>query len=187
MTRLFPVALLITLLPFASGEEEASGDTPSILEKSPFLPPDFQPPGRPGQATPEKKGSGQLEFRGVYELGGIYHYNLYDAKEKKGYWVTEATAADKGFDIVEFDPEKYSLVLMVDGEPTDLSLVETSNQPMQIQGMKSTSPAVKRGTPTTQPSQRARRRVIRPTSRPPAPPPAVTQQRRTVNRTNPKN
>ena len=182
MVALFPLAGAEETVP----EDAASAEGPSILLKSPFLPPDFQPPGTPGQAAGEQRQSGQYQFRGVYELGGVFHYNLYDAREKKGYWITQANAKQKGFDIVEFKPEENSLVLRVNGETQSLAMVETSNTPMQIQGSKPATLAKPGTAEVRRTPQTARRRVIRPANRASSPSPNAPQ-RRTINRTNPQN
>ena len=162
MNRLLPVIFSLTLLQVLSGVDGKVAPSPTILTKSPFLPPDFQPPGTPGQATEAPKGIQSYEFRGVYELGGTFHYNLYSTSDKKGNWITEQTAEAMGFKIIRFDSDKDSLEILLNGEPVALSLIETSDKPMPVQ--RASTRQAKAGKPTAKKTQ-ARRRVIRPTTR----------------------
>lgn len=147
------------LLPTLHGGAPA----PTLLSDSPFLPPGFEPPGQPGQAAPEPEQPGAYEFRGVYELGGTYHYHVFNSREKQGQWLTEETAESKGFRIVGFDPESDSLALEVAGKRLDLQLVQTSNDPLPLKLARPATgqQAVEENTPTRLP----RRRVVRPVRR----------------------
>jgi hypothetical protein len=157
--------ILMSFLPSIPARAE-TGSTPSLISNSPFLPPGFQPPGTPGKPVAPPATSNQYEFRGVYQLGGTYYYNLYDVRERKASWLTKNEAAEMNLSILSFDQDTNELALDVDGETVSLSLVETSDRTLPVQ----TAPAVPTtlpATPTTQPAtpEPTRRRVIRPTTR----------------------
>jgi hypothetical protein len=142
------------------------GNAPTLVSDSPFLPPGFQPPGNPSTPVTPPATSSQYEFRGVYQLGGVYHYNLYNVRERKASWVTKQDTGDTGLEILSFDPEENALALEAGGETLSLTLIATSNTTLPVQTAPAT-PAVNPATPATKPATTTsvRRRVIRPTTR----------------------
>jgi hypothetical protein len=168
MLRLRAVFTLMTLLTLSATAQENTGATPTLITKSPFLPPGFQPPGRPGQAVEPPPKQAAYEFRGVYELGGTYYFNLYNKSESKGSWIAGLDGGNESLEIVDFDPAGNELVISVDGEELNLSLIETSDKPMPVAGAKpapTSTRTVQRATTTTSRSNPVRRRVIRPSTR----------------------
>ena len=142
--------------------------TPTLVTKSPFLPPGFSPPGSVGSAETPPASVSQYQFRGVYQMEGQYYFNLYNTRDKKGSWVTEATSGGDTPQVVSFDLEGDVLVVESAGKQLSLTMVETSNRPMPLPTVRRTStPTVAKA---TQPGGQAtptptRRRVIRPTTR----------------------
>lgn len=183
---------LTVLLVFACASitglaQDVPASSPTIVTNSPFLPPGFSPPGGAGAASDLPAAPGQYEFRGVYKLGGIYYFNLFNKRENKGSWVNENSTADDLPRIIRYDLEEDLLVVDVAGEQSSLSLIETSNRPMALVSSRPATPQTKPATPATT-SPRAttntptRRRVIRPVTRTQA---ADAAARRPVNQPNP--
>lgn len=176
--------MLMSLIVSMAAQEE-TGNAPTLVSKSPFLPPGFQPPGTPGKAAPPPATTSQFEFRGVYQLGGTYHYNLYNVRERKAFWVTKQDTGDTGLEILSFDPDENTLALEAGGESLSLTLIATSNTTLPVQTAPATptvnpdTPAVTRPTPTP-----VRRRVIRPTSRAGSTPTTSPSRRRIIRPAN---
>ncbi|MFO7725876.1 MAG: hypothetical protein R6V45_10040, partial [Oceanipulchritudo sp.] len=105
------------------------------------------------------------EFRGVYQLDGMYFFNLYNTRERKGSWVGSGKSGGGPFEIIDFNEEENALVVAVDGQTLNLALVETSNKPMPVRAAPAASNAGKKETALRENSRPARRRVIRPSSR----------------------
>lgn len=159
--------LLFILAAGAAAQEEEAG-TLTLIAKSPFLPPDFQPPGTvAAKAPPDQLAS--YEFRGVYQLGEVYYFNLYNVREKKGSWIasTARPGGDESPRIVRFNPEEDELQVEIEGKALSLSLIQPSDKPMPVQtAPRATQTGPQAAVPTSgQPP--ARRRVIRPSSRTP--------------------
>jgi hypothetical protein len=174
MKRRLSTRLVLGLLFLAAPlpAQEAGGESaPSIVSKSPFLPPGFQPPGGGTAGTAAQPPQArQYEFRGVYQLDGRYFFNLYNTREQKGSWVTKEDSGEDTPRIIEFDLENDMLVLDSSGKRISLNLVETSDKVLPLSVNRPTTPAAK---PATTPATRttpqrtapARRRVIRPANR----------------------
>jgi hypothetical protein len=148
--------------------QEMTDGTPTLITKSPFLPPGFEPPGRPGQAADPPPKQAAYEFRGVYQLGGMYYFNLYNKSEDKGSWIAGLDGGNESLEIVDFDPDGNELVINVAGERLNLDLIETSDRSIPIAGAKpatTTNRTVQRTTRTVNRDSPVRRRVIRPASR----------------------
>jgi hypothetical protein len=172
--RFLVMSLLVTgLTGLAYGDRESAA--PSIITKSPFLPPDFNPPGGAGAAGATAPASAsQYEFRGVYQMEGVYYFNLFNTRDRKGTWITDQSGAGDGPRIIRYDLQEDTLIVDVGGERVSLSMVETSNKPMPVANTRPTTPrptprattAASNAKPANQPA--VRRRVIRPTTRPTA-------------------
>lgn len=131
----------------------------TLVDKSPFIPPGFQPPEERRQAPvrPTPPPSRNLEFRGVYELDGILHINIHDRGENKGEWVT-LNDASAGFLVTDFSLETDSITIEIDGESSELSLASTQRAPAAPR--PTASPAVQR--PPRPDQLTTRQRVITP-------------------------
>lgn len=138
--------------------------TLSLVANSPFLPPGFQPPGTPGKPAAPAATSNQYEFRGVYQLGETYYYNIYNVRERKGSWITRQDAGEMDIDVLSFDRETNELAIDVAGETVSLALAETSDRTLPVNTAPATTqPATTEAKPAVR--QPVRRRVIRPTTR----------------------
>lgn len=165
MIRPPAICVLIMGLLLTASAEEAEPAMPSIVENSPFLPPGFQPPGSAGKAAEAPASSSTYEFRGIYELGGLYHYHLYNKRERKGNWFTEREAREAGVEIVDFDPTGDELVVRVGGRQSSLVLIETSDRTLPVQSARPAQANVSQQKPNPSVSENNRRRVIRPSVR----------------------
>ncbi|MGC9449893.1 MAG: hypothetical protein ACP5I4_00480 [Oceanipulchritudo sp.] len=173
MTTTLSTRLVLGLLFLAapvSAQEADGGSAPSIIAKSPFLPPGFQPPGGGSGAAAPPPQARQYEFRGVYEMGGRYFFNLYDTRQQKGSWVTREESGEDTPRIIEFDRENDVLVLDSSGQRISLNLIETSDKVLPLSVNRPATPTAR---PAAAPATRttpqrtapARRRVIRPSGR----------------------
>lgn len=167
MARLCAVFTMLMLLNLVADGQEAASGAPTLITKSPFLPPGFQPPGQPGRPVEPPPKQATYEFRGVYELGGTYYFNLYNKSENKGSWIAGLDGGNESLEIVDFDPEGNELVINVAGEELNLSLIQTSDKPMPVAGAKPTTTGrtVRQATTSSNRNTPVRRRVIRPASR----------------------
>lgn len=187
MGRSPSVVLSFLILHLAALSQASANALPSLVTNSPFLPPGFQPPGTSGSATEAPPPSAsQFEFRGVYQLGGTYYFNIYNLRERQGSWITENAVAEDDLRVVSFDPEENLLVLNVAGEQTRVSLIQTSDRslPVQTAARTQVTPA---NNEQASPAQRqpVRRRVIRPSVRTSNnSSAAAAARRRVINRTN---
>jgi hypothetical protein len=109
--------------------------TPSKLESnSPFLPPGYSElPSRPPEPPqrPSSPLSNELEFRGVVQLDGIYHFSLFKKSENKSYWISE-DGSESGIGISDFDVDSMNITVTVDGRSEQLTLMAASNDPMPV-------------------------------------------------------
>jgi hypothetical protein len=184
MTEARTVSIMPLLLALTAFSVECGGAGPSIVEKSPFLPPNFQPPGGSGStAAAQAASSGEYEFRGVYMLQGEYHFNLYNKREQKGTWVSEDEIKEDAPKVVRYSREDDEIIIDLGGRQLTLGMVSTSDKVLPVQTAKapvvrqpSTSPG---STSSRTPQTPVRRRVIRPTTRTTSTP---TIQRPTVQR-----
>ncbi|MEX0331353.1 MAG: hypothetical protein AB3N64_08030 [Puniceicoccaceae bacterium] len=167
--RFLMLLLLAALLAGPAVADEESGGA-TLITKSPFLPPDFNPPGS-GAGDPSMPASAsQYQFRGVYQMGGEYYFNLYNTRDKSGTWVTENESGGDSPRIVRFNLDEDVLVVEVSGEQVSLELVETSDRTLPVASAPRPTPATRpatttQGTAVRQTTTPVRRRVIRPSTR----------------------
>lgn len=186
MTNPFKVSILPLLLAAAAFSIECGADGPSIIDKSPFLPPNFQPPGSGGSAAAAQAAtSGEYEFRGVYMLQGQYHFNLYNKREQKGTWVSEGEIKEDAPRIVRYSREDDEVVIDLGGRQLTLGMVSTSDKVLPVQTARApTTVRTPSSSVTTSRTSQApvRRRVIRPTTRTSTSTSRPTIQRPTIQR-----
>lgn len=130
----------------------------SLIDNSPFIPPGFNPPSnQPSQAARKAGGirPGNLEFRGVYQLRGTYHFHIYNRSEKEGAWLALKDESQP-YNILEFNEQENSVLVLVDGQEEKLVLKTPDNRPISVK----TAP--RKQTRTSNNSSSSRRRVVRP-------------------------
>lgn len=163
------VSILPLLAALASFSIECGAAGPSIVENSPFLPPNFQPPGGGSSSTTaQAAASGEYEFRGVYMLQGQYHFNLYNKREQKGTWVAEDEIKEDAPRVVRYSQDDDEVIIDLGGRQLTLGMVSTSDKVLPVETAK--APVVRQPTSSTSSTNRTtqapvRRRVIRPTTR----------------------
>lgn len=178
---------IMLLLP-ALALTQASANSSSIVAKSPFLPPGFTPPGGRGATAAAPASSGQLQFKGVYQLRGEYYFNLYDVREKKGSWLRKGEQKEGQPRIINYQRDSDVLVVESGGKQLSLDMIQTSDKPIPLPNPAPTArkitPVKKTPTTTSRTSTNTRRRVIRPSTR--VTRPATTTRRTTLPATTPK-
>lgn len=163
------VSILPLLLATAVFSIECGAAGPSIVENSPFLPPNFQPPGAGRTSTAaQAAASAEYEFRGVYMLEGEYHFNLFNKREQKGTWVGEDDLIDGAPRIVRYSREDNEVIIDLSGRQLTLGMISTSDKVLPVQTAK--APTVRQPSSTSSATTRTtqapvRRRVIRPSTR----------------------
>jgi hypothetical protein len=147
-------------VPILEGQESGSLE-PSILARSPFLPPNFTPPGGSGSSGAAKAAPSAYEFKGVYQIGNEYRFLVSEPRSNKGSWVKLGEAHDEGYEVRRFDPESHTLTLYFNNSEKDIKLADLAANPtpMPVSGQIKTAAQAKRGSPTPV------RRTIRPTTR----------------------
>jgi hypothetical protein len=156
---------LLFLTPQPAPAQSSGG--PSILARSPFLPPDFQPPGeRPQPSRPQPGQQTSFEFRGVYQLGGEYRFLVAESRSGEGDWVALNSASDS-LEVRDYDPEAQVLTIFANNKEEQLELAQLNpdTKPMPVQGQTTSQPARARADTQQANTNQPRRRVIRPTSR----------------------
>lgn len=139
----------------------------SLVSNSPFLPPGFQPPGGNATVAAPPPQASQLEYRGVYELGGQLHFNVFDKRTARGTWMRTGEASE-GARVVDYDLDEDVVVIEYNGARLRLSLIETSTATLPVAGAPTgqpVQPAVQPGGPQDQQVRTSipvRRRIIRP-------------------------
>ena len=160
-----PTVFLTLLLPACLSLMPGRVCPASLIDKSPFLPPGFDPPGQGGAATVAPAGSAQLQFKGVYELRGQLYFNVYDVRQQKGSWVSLGQTATEGTRVVRYERESDTLVVNSGGQQLQLEMMATSDQTLPVATASLTPGATPSASaPQQAPSPLARRRVIRPTA-----------------------
>lgn len=106
---------------------------PSLLERSPFLPPDYQVPGTREEVVGPPPTAGHLQFRGVFALNGVVKVNFFNAKTNEGVWVPINGQVD-GFRVVSYDAENRTVALDVNGQVSQFDLAKPGDAPMAVAG-----------------------------------------------------
>jgi hypothetical protein len=166
--RSLALASAVALLSAGSGlHAQVSGDAavspmPTILDRSPFLPPGWAPPEvRRPQPKVEQKSAG-YEFRGIYKLGEEYRFLVSEPRSRSGSWV-ELGKSYEGYEVRDFDPKSETLTLFFNDEevPVKLADVESNPTPIPVSGQVQSASSQKASDNSTRPV----RRTIRPASR----------------------
>lgn len=102
-----------------------------LLRSSPFLPEGFRPPGeaaRREEAPPQRA----VELRGIYELGGEVHVNLFNLGTQKGEWLK--VGEQRGpYHVQRFDSARNMVFVTVGGRAEEIALKKPTDQPIPVQ------------------------------------------------------
>jgi hypothetical protein len=130
--------------------------TPTILARSPFLPPDFIPPGNRKTGKEAQKNVGGYEFRGVYRIGDNYRFLVSEPRSRDGNWV-EVGSAQENYEVRAFDATSETLTLFFNNAEHQLKLatLDANTTPLPVSGQ--IQPSKTSNTPV--------RRTIRPPAR----------------------
>lgn len=133
----------------------------SLLDRSPFIWPDFQANEAPTPAQQATANPSDLEFHAIYELSGQTKVLLKDRRKNEFYWLSLGEETD-GMLPKQYNREKDELLLAYDNQEKWISLQALPQaSPTPVVTAQPTQPATTR--PATQ--NTARRRVIRPSTR----------------------
>lgn len=157
---------LLACVGFAACGVGTLSATPSILDRSPFIPDGFVFRDEQVQPPPPSQEVGALEFRGVYSINDEYFINVFNRRENKGSWVSlnDPSAA---FHVTRFDPETNAISLRIDGREQSLQMAKRDWVSTPVAVAPAPTPAVRpagtgaaAGQSTSAPPPR--RRVVRP-------------------------
>ena len=111
------------------GQESAAvgGSLPTIVDRSPFLPPGFTPP-QSAQPSPAQRKTSGYEFRGVYQIGDDYRFLVSERQSKNGKWV-RIGGEYEGYEVRKYDPSTETLVLFFNNSENKLQLAELEANP----------------------------------------------------------
>ncbi len=162
------LSLYLCLTGMAGGALDADdAAVDGLIKNSPFLPPNWKqsqqtpaPPEPP--AAPRRDLTGELEFRGVFSMGGDTSFSIYDKTAQTSRWLRSADSTDK-FTVERYHPSRQTLAIKVDGQIQELKLSTADDVPMPIAGMPGATGS-DAGRPPSGPGSSP------PTTRPPPPP-----------------
>jgi len=157
------VGLLMGLSPNLWGQ--SPGDTlpssPTLLDRSPFLPPGWTPPEVRRQRKQPNTAVNGYEFRGMYKIGDEYRFLVSEPRSRSGSWVRVGESRDN-FEVRRYDASSDTLVLFFNNkeQPIQMAEMESNPTPIPVSGQVQ-SPTRETKPKTTKPV----RRTIRPASR----------------------
>jgi len=137
---------------------------PSLLQRSPFIPPNFTPgQGGPDAGPSNPTSPGSFELRGVYQLGQEYRFLVGPVQKGEGDWVELGKSYD-GYEVRRYDSSSETLTLFYNNQETNITLarLESNPTPLPVSGQVQPASAEAAPRPT---APRITRRAIRPTSR----------------------
>ncbi len=132
---------------------------PSIINRSPFVPTNFNP-GIVGATTNASQvAAAGYEFRGVYQIGDRYWFLVSEPKSRDGNWI-ELGSNSEDVEARRYDSESKSLTVFSNNSELTLQLAEidANPKPIPVQGLVKTTTRSPTKTPTPV------RRTIRPTT-----------------------
>lgn len=133
-------------------------EDPSIVQSSPFLPPNFKAPNSGSSPLPSSKTGNpttDYQFKGFYQLNGEYHFLVAEPRSRKSYWVSVGdTAAD--FELRSFNAETPSITLFFNNQLETIPLAKLDPNPTP-RVVQSTPTAAARPRPRPNPDPRATR------------------------------
>jgi hypothetical protein len=122
-----------------SGPEEVS-----IIQRSPFIPSNFNPPEtrKPAAVASRNRPGTQYEFRGLYELGGEYRLLISEARSRSGSWLS--VGQEEGdITILEYDPQSETAIVLIGDERQEIQLAQMEANPTPV--AVASAPGVTRG------------------------------------------
>ncbi len=111
----------------------------NLESNSPFIPDNFnarQQSNRPATTQPSSSVS-DIEFRGVYSLGGKFQFSIYSKKSQRGEWVGLGDSGSS-YQVTDFDEATNSIELTIDGKAENLFLRSPDNKPLPVQTASAT-------------------------------------------------
>ena len=106
----------------------------SLVNKNPFLPTDYKK-NDISVTRPESQQSGAIsklvEFRGLFTLGNVTHFSLYNKRVNKGYWVSE-NQSEGGISVGHYDERSKAITISMNGRTGRLTLMSATNTPLPV-------------------------------------------------------
>lgn len=119
--------------------------TSRLESNSPFLPSGYgKLKSSPPTSAQQPVGSiaRELEFRGIVQFDGVYHFSLYQKSENKGYWIPENTS-ENGIEVQNFNADSMQIWVTFNGRTEQLSLMAASENPIPVTSRSSPAQNIK--------------------------------------------
>ena len=130
-TKIMRSILLFSSLFFYFAKEIIAG---TLVTKNPFLPTDYKK-NDISVTRPESQQSGAIsklvEFRGLFTLGNVTHFSLYNKRVNKGYWVSE-NQSEGGISVGHYDERSKAITVSMNGRTERLTLMNATNTPLPV-------------------------------------------------------
>ncbi len=139
----------------------------NLIEHSPFLPPGW---GKKTETAPVVEEapvvqgplSRELEFRGIFEMGGEIQFSIFDKSTQEGKWIPLNGGTDR-FSIIRYNEGKESIMVKSGSRLEEITLADPDDKPMPVVGQ-----APPNFTPPTAPPN------FKPPTSPPSSPPSTS-------------
>lgn len=157
--------LSVVLVPLAGAQS-------NLLQRSPFLPPGYDPnppqpeppPRSPTPPTPPPR----LEYNGFVKIGDNYEFAIIDPDTRRHYFLAlNERRGDLDFTIVDYDPNTHTIQVDFGHTTQQLQLKQANNQSLPIVGARPVNNAPARtnvgpsNNTNNNNNQPTRRRIIR--------------------------
>lgn len=123
-----PVRIALALMLLACTSASVQAGYSSLVRNSPFLPPQFNPPGDTGEALAVPASGSRFEFHGVYQLNGQFYYHIFDQGSLRGEWIRADDRAPGKPHIVEYRQDSDLIVIEMSSQQFELPLLSQGDQ-----------------------------------------------------------
>jgi hypothetical protein len=108
--------------------------TSKLETNSPFLPQGYNTK-KPEAPKPVPKSNGplsrEIEFRGVFQMHGVYEFSLFHKKENRGYWIPE-NGAEGGISVRNFNLDAMTITVTLNDRTEQLTLMTATDSPLPV-------------------------------------------------------
>ena len=120
---------------WAGFASSASAALDSVINDSPFIPPNWQPPQARPPMSQLPAVPYTLELHGYSQVGNNVMFSLYDVRNRTSFWVTQNDPMHPDIQIVGYnlsDPVNSTVEINDRGRDVELTMQPPSAQPMAV-------------------------------------------------------